>query len=156
GGIPRKIDEIDFDFVGRPRRRSGSSGPFGVCQARLNGDFSCDLLVIPIGRGAAFCNLSPSRGHSRGEEQRRHQLRFAGAAVADNANVANVLGGIALHRVLRILLTVRRSLSEARLTFLRGPAPGKLQLREENAASAPGSPLGGGGEGLMSFPGPIS
>src|SRR5260370_367631 len=38
-----------------------------------------------------------ARGHTRGEEQRRHQLRLSGAAVADNANVANVLGEIRLH-----------------------------------------------------------
>src|SRR5258708_5292597 len=33
----------------------------------------------------------------------------------------------------------------------RGPAPGKLELREENGAAAPGSPWGGG-EGRMNRP----
>jgi len=31
-------------------------------------------------------------------KQRRHQLRLSGAAVADNANVSDVLSGIRFHR----------------------------------------------------------
>jgi len=57
--------------------------------------------------------------------------------VADNADVSNVLGEIALHANLQKARSVRKNPA-------RGPAPGKLELREENVAAAPGSPWGGG------------
>src|SRR6267154_725722 len=93
GGISGKVEEINFNVAALAKR----AGPFGVGQAGLNGNFSLNFLFVPIGGGAAFRNFSPSGGHARGVEQRRHQLRLSGAAVADNANVTNVLGGIALH-----------------------------------------------------------
>src|SRR5205807_10634146 len=95
----------------------------------LNGDFSGDFFFVPVGGGGAFRNFSPTRSHARGEEQRRHQLRLAGAAVADNAHVANVPGEIALHTNLLVLLTPTRpgSTGEVRPDgFRRGPAPGHL------------------------------
>src|ERR1700730_18290616 len=78
-----------------------SSGPFGVCDSRLNGKFARDFFFVPVGGGASLRSFSPSRGCARGEEQRRHQLRLTGAAVADNANVTNVLGEIAFHLHIR-------------------------------------------------------
>src|ERR1700688_1491333 len=77
------------------------SRPFGVRDSRLNGKFARDFFFVPVGGGASFRSFSPARGGPRGEEQRRHQLRLTGAAVADNANVANVLGEIAIHVDLR-------------------------------------------------------
>src|SRR5712664_144085 len=107
-GIAGKIDEINFDFLGRAGGSSGGGGPFGVGETRLNGDFSGDFFFVPIGGTAAFRNFSPTRSHARGEEQRRHQLRLAGAAVADNANVANVPGEIGLHANLQKARSVRK------------------------------------------------
>src|SRR6202051_830236 len=78
-----------------------SGGPFGVRDRRLNGKFARDFFFIPVGGVASLRSFSPARGCARGVEQRRHQLRLTGAAVADNANVANVLGEIALHIDLR-------------------------------------------------------
>ena len=98
GGVPWEVDEIDFDFFGGTRGSGGRGRPFGVSKTGLNGDFSRDFFFVPVGSGAAFRNFSPPRGHARGEEQRRHQLRLAGAAVTYNANVANVLGEIAFHK----------------------------------------------------------
>src|ERR1700756_3931624 len=86
-------------------------------ESRLDGNFSLDFFFIPIRGGAAFRNLSPSRRHTRGVQQRRHQLRLSGAAVAYNANVANVLGGIALHIDLHWARSAMHSIR-------RGPAPG--------------------------------
>jgi hypothetical protein len=94
--VAGEIDEINFNSFG-PCRVSAGSGPFGISEAGLNRDFPGDFFFVPVGRSAAFRNLSPARGHPRSEEQRRHQLRLAGAAVADNANVSYVLGEIALH-----------------------------------------------------------
>src|ERR1700738_642987 len=74
-----------------------SSRPFGVRDSRLNGKFARDFFFVPVGGGVSLRSFSPSRSCARGEEQRRHQLRLTGAAVADNANVTNVLGEIALH-----------------------------------------------------------
>src|SRR5277367_1400763 len=71
--------------------------PFRVSKSRLNRNFPRDFFIVPIRRSAAFRNFPPARRHSRGIKQRRHQLRLPGAAVADNANVSNVLGEIALH-----------------------------------------------------------
>src|SRR3981081_857794 len=80
----------------------GRSGrPFGVRDSRLNGKFARDFFFVPVGGGASLRSFSPSRSCARGEEQRRHQLRLTGAAVADNANVTNVLGEIAFHIDLR-------------------------------------------------------
>src|ERR1700738_5228460 len=78
-----------------------SSRPFGVRDSRLNGKFARNFFFVPVGGSASLRSFSPARGCARGEEQRRHQLRLTGAAVADNANVANVLGEIALHVDLR-------------------------------------------------------
>src|ERR1700680_536314 len=78
-----------------------SGGPFGVRDGRLNGKFARDFFFVPVGSGASIRSLSPTRSCARGEEQRRHQLRLTGAAVADNANVANVLGQMAFHVDLR-------------------------------------------------------
>src|SRR6202163_1407717 len=106
-----------------------SSGPFGVCDSRLNGKFARDFFFVPVGGGASLRSFSPARRRARGEEQRRHQLRLAGAAVADNANVANVPGEIALHTTLLVLVTPTRpgSAGEVRPEgFRRGPAPGHL------------------------------
>src|SRR5262249_49841728 len=55
------------------------------------------LFVVPVSGGAAIRNFSPPRGHTCGVQQRRHQLRLAGAAVTYNANVSNVLGEIGFH-----------------------------------------------------------
>src|SRR6266851_1420728 len=107
-GIAGEVDEINFDFLGRAGGSSGGGGPFGVGETRLNGDFSGDFFFVPVGSGAAFRNFSPTRSHDRGEEQRRHQLRLAGAAVADNANVANVPGEIGLHANLQKARSVRK------------------------------------------------
>ena len=79
----------------------GGSGPFGVGNSRLNGKLACDFFFVPVGGGASLRSFSPARGCARGVEQRRHQLRLTGAAVADNPNVANVLGEIAFHVDLR-------------------------------------------------------
>src|SRR2546430_17425012 len=87
-------------------------------------------------RSTLFPYTTLFRSHSRGEEQRRHQLRLAGAAVAYNADVSDVLGEIALHANLQKARSVRWK--------WRGPAPGTLKLREESVAAAPGSPWGGG------------
>src|SRR6266446_3976691 len=138
-GITGEIDEINFDFFRRAGGAGGSSGPFGMRETRLNGNLSGDFFFVPVRGGAAFRNFSPARSHARGKEQRRHQLRLAGAAVADNANVSNVPGEIAFHKTSR---------GEGRPEgFRRRPEPGKLKLREENVAAAPGSPWGGA-EGL--------
>ena len=72
-------------------------GPLGVGQRGLNGKLARDFFFVPVGGGASFRSLSPARRGARGEEQRRDQLRLTGAAVADNANVANVPGEIAFH-----------------------------------------------------------
>src|SRR5208282_4735845 len=96
-GVAGKIEEIDF-YVGA---FAEGAGPLGVSEAGLNGDFSGNFFLVPVAGGAAVRNFSPAWGGARGEEQRRHQLRLAGAAVADNANVANVLGEIVFHTVLR-------------------------------------------------------
>src|SRR5262249_1492163 len=56
-----------------------------------------DLFFVKICSGGTFRNFSPARSHARGEEQRRHQLRFSGAAVTYNANVSDVLGVIDFH-----------------------------------------------------------
>src|ERR1700730_6221464 len=77
------------------------SRPFGVCDSRLNGKFSGYFFFVPVGGSASFRSFSPARCCARGVEQRRHQLRLTGAAVADNADVANVLGEIAFHVDLR-------------------------------------------------------
>ncbi len=92
-GVAGEIDEIDFNFV------AGAEGarPFGVGEAGLNRNFSADFFFVPVGGGGAFRNFSPTRSHSRSEEQRRHELRFACAAVAYNAHVSDVLGEIRLH-----------------------------------------------------------
>src|SRR4029077_15431603 len=82
--------------------RAEGAGPFGVGQSGLRGNFTGNFFFVKIGGGGAIRNLSPTRSHTRGEEQRRHQLRLSGAAVADNANVANVLGEIRLHTDLPI------------------------------------------------------
>jgi len=58
----------------------------------LNGDLARDFFFVPVCGGAASATF-PQRGViPRGVKQRRHQLRLPGAAVADNANVAKVLG----------------------------------------------------------------
>ncbi len=76
----------------------------------------------------------------------------AGAAVADNANVSNVLGEIALHKASWLWRPQSGRRGEVRpAEFGRGPAPGKLELREENVATAPGSPWGGS-EGPAKYP----
>ena len=90
--VAGQVDEIDFDFIG-----AHGGGPFGVGEAGLNGDFARDFLFVPIGDRRAFRNFTPPLGHASGVEQRRHQLRFAGAAVAYNAHVADVLGEIGFH-----------------------------------------------------------
>src|SRR5206468_11003541 len=143
-GIAGEIDEIDFYFFRGTRWSGRGWRPFGIGQSRLNGNLSRDFFFVPVRGGAAFRNFSPPRRHSRGEEQRRHQLRLAGAAVAYNADVSNVLGEIALHANLQKARS-GRTISGA------GLAPGKLELREEHVAAAPGSPWGGG-EGLTNNP----
>src|SRR5229473_7059307 len=112
-GIPREIDQIDFNFVGGSRGAGRGGRPFGMSETGLNGDFSGDFFLVPIRGGAAFGHFSPTRSHSRGEEQRRHQLGFPGAAVADNANVANVPGEIALHVNLQKARSVRKNWARA-------------------------------------------
>src|ERR1700674_4702486 len=128
-GIAGEIDKINFDFVGRAGRAGGSGGPFGMGETGLNRNLARDFFFVPVGSGAPFRNFSPARSHPRGEEQRRHQLRFPGAAVADNANVANVPGEIALHTNLLIYMNPVRpgSSGEGRPKGIgRGPAPGQL------------------------------
>src|SRR6266700_615849 len=94
-GITGEIDEINFDFLGRTGGAGRSGRPFGEGEARLNGDFSRDFLFVPVGGGAAFRNFSPARRH-------------AGAAVAYNANVSDVLGKIGLHANLQKARSVRK------------------------------------------------
>src|SRR6202011_1938884 len=96
------IYKINFDLAaGSMAGGIRSGGPFGVRDSRLNGKFARDFFFVPVGGGASLRSFSPARGCARGEEQRRHQLRLTGAAVADNANITNVLGEIAFHVDLR-------------------------------------------------------
>ena len=91
--ISGQVDEINL-YVGARAQRAR---PLCICQPGLNRDFPAYFFFIPIRGCASLRNFSPSRSHPRGVQQRRHQLRLASAAVAYNANVANVLGEIALH-----------------------------------------------------------
>src|ERR1700688_425191 len=104
------------------------SRPFGVRDSRLNGKFARDFFFVPVGGCASFRSFSPARGCARGEEQRRHQLRLTGAAVADNANIANVLGEIPfnvdLHRARSVLEEKGAGLRLSELNPLKSAALG--------------------------------
>src|SRR5208337_2182872 len=93
GGIAGEIDEIELDGIARAK----SAGPFGVRQTRLDGDFTGNFFFVPVRGGGTFRNFAKALGRSGGKEQRRHQLRLAGAAVAYNANISDVLGRINFH-----------------------------------------------------------
>src|SRR5208283_2605845 len=92
-GIAGEIEEIDLDGTARGER----AWPFGVSEARLDGDFARDFFFVPVRGGGAFRNFAKALGRSGGKKQRRHQLRLAGAAVAYNANISDVLGRINFH-----------------------------------------------------------
>src|SRR5438874_4831791 len=126
-GIPGEVDKVNSDFLGRTGGAGRRRGPFGVSEARLNGYFPRHLLVVPIGGGAAIRNFSPPRRHARGVQQRRHQLRLAGAAVTYNANVSDVLGEIGFHANSTFSAIDGRSRRKSAAWFFkRGPAPEQI------------------------------
>ena len=60
-------------------------------------------------------------GHPGGVEQRRHQLRFSGVAVADNADVSDELRVIGSHK--RPLYSEDGALAPARRAAWHGAGP---------------------------------
>src|SRR5262249_28941345 len=110
--------------------------PFRACKPSLNGYFPRDFLFVPIGNRSSIRNLSPPLRHACGVEQRRHQLRLAGAAVAYNANVSNVLSRIDFHTDLQLSSPARgERRGPSNNSVARACAVGKLVLREESVAS---------------------
>ena len=97
--VARRVQKIDFYFFSLasccelPRGR-----PLGVGQARMDGDFSGDLFLVPVGDRRTLGDLSQPGGHPRGKQQRRHQLGFPRVAVTGNPHVANGLRCVGFHR----------------------------------------------------------
>ncbi len=103
-GIARRIEEIDFDFF-----RLAWRLPFGKGEPAIDRDFSRDFFFVPVSDGRTVGDLTQPRRHTRGEEQRRHELGFPRGAVAYNAHVAYPFGVVGFHVSPRLEISMQNA-----------------------------------------------
>ena len=84
--VAGNIDEIDLGIL-----------PFDRGDGGADGELALDFLGVVIRNGAAILNAAHAVNRTRGPQQRFGQRGLALAAVADNRNIANILGLIIFH-----------------------------------------------------------